>query len=73
MSLAQIDGRCNKRKGVGANIAECGFEDGDCIKTNSFEENYPDCSAWKPFLLVSVTIGGELHYVINNMCNLQKT
>jgi hypothetical protein len=69
MSLAQIDGRCNKRKGVGANIAECGFEDGDCIDYNNFRKEYPKCqwSGYDP-----VVIGGELQYMINNIRNLRK-
>jgi hypothetical protein len=69
MLISQQDGKCNSREGNGANIAECGFEAGDCINYNNFRKEHPNC--WPPGYN-PVAIGGELQYMINNLRNLWK-
>jgi hypothetical protein len=56
--MTQIDGKCDSREGYDGNTAECGFEDGDCIDFNKFQEEHPDCSisSW----VDPADIGGEL-------------
>jgi hypothetical protein len=56
--MTQIDGKCDSREGYDGNTAECGFEDGDCIDFNKFQEEHPDCSIFS--WVDPADIGGEL-------------